>query len=147
MRIAFPREPAVYPVAASQSSKPSAIEPNKGSTSALAWAFGRRECSIGTSEKIGFVAGWRLPDAITINEACSSKGSNGVGRLKGARALCAEWQSKLDYAARPVRDAPRGWKSGGSCGARSCNLPARAEGEKRLRSATKKPYAAMQRVA
>src|SRR4051794_32074812 len=51
MRIAFLREPAVYPVAASQSSKPSAIEPNKGSTSALAWAFGRRECSIGTSEK------------------------------------------------------------------------------------------------
>ena len=49
----------------------------------------------------------------------------------------SRWNS--DYAARDERGEPRGRKSDAGPGATSPVLPARAEGEKRFRSATRNP--------
>src|SRR5437764_9168948 len=64
-------------------------------------------------------------------------GNEEVGPGGSARARYEESQWKWDYAALPGRGEPRGLKWSGRFGAHSCNLPARAEGEKRLRSATR----------
>src|SRR3954447_13611581 len=52
-----------------------------------------------------------------------------VGPGGSARPGYEESQWKWDYAALPGRGEPRGLKSSGKCGARSCNLPERAEGK------------------
>src|SRR5215210_1496086 len=57
------------------------------------------------------------------------------------------WQSNSDHAARGERGDPRGPKSGVGLRLTNPSFPARAEGEKRLRSATRNPYDAMQSVA
>ena len=51
------------------------------------------------------------------------------------RNVAIEW----DYAVRDGRGEPRGRKSGGGSGADNPTWPARIEGEKRLRSATRNP--------
>ena len=57
------------------------------------------------------------------------------------------WQSNSDYAARGECGDPRGRKSGAGLRLTNPSFPARAEGEKRLRSATRNPYEEMQSVA
>ena len=74
-----------------------------------------------------------------INEEHNRKGNRGAGREGSERYECGVWPVNEDYAAQPVRGEPRGSKPAGIRGARSCSLAARAEGEKRLRSATRKP--------
>jgi hypothetical protein len=61
------------------------------------------------------------------------------------RSVTLQWSA--DYVARGERDDPRGRKSDGGLGATNRRWPARAEGEKRFRSATRNPYAAIQSVA
>jgi len=53
------------------------------------------------------------------------------------RYVASRWSA--DYAAPPGRVDPRGRKSGAGSGAENPRLPARAEGEKRFRSATRNP--------
>ena len=67
------------------------------------------------------------------------KGSEAVGAVTGAPERGARSQSSEDYAARGGRGDPRGRKSGGNSGADSPTWPARTEGEKRFRSATRNP--------
>ena len=68
-------------------------------------------------------------------------GHNKAGSTEAAlpalwRPGCAEWQSNAGYG---VVLAPRGFQSGGTSGRASWSCPARDEGEKRLRSAIRKP--------
>ena len=49
------------------------------------------------------------------------------------------WRWSVGYDAQRVRGEPRGWNSDGSFAVRSSSRSARAEGEKRLLSATRKP--------
>jgi len=49
------------------------------------------------------------------------------------------WRWTSDYAARDGRGDPRGRKSETGLGATNPRWPARAEGEKRFRSATRNP--------
>src|SRR5580700_6315782 len=74
-------------------------------------------------------------------------GSEAVAEATGARSRCGAWRRSGDYVARDERGDPRGRKSGGSSGADSPTWPARAEGEKRFRSAIRNPYAAIHKVA
>ena len=60
---------------------------------------------------------------------------------------CATSRSSRDYAVRGGPGDPRGRKSGAGPEAANPRLPAWAEGEKRFRSATRNPYAAMHSVA
>jgi hypothetical protein len=55
------------------------------------------------------------------------------------RWFVARWRSTEDYAAGGVPGEPRGRNCGGTSGMGKTNRPARAEGEKRLRSATRNP--------
>ena len=73
--------------------------------------------------------------------------SERVARAGSGQFSSAAWRSNSDYAARGERDDPRGRKSGGGSGADNPTWPMRAEGEKRVRSATRNPYAAMHSVA
>src|SRR5687768_2729503 len=61
----------------------------------------------------------------------------------GSAAVGQGWpsasQSNSDYAARGERGDPRGRNSGAVLQLTNASFPARAEGEKRLRSATRKP--------
>src|SRR5947209_7153480 len=66
-------------------------------------------------------------------------GNEVVAASVDARSLCGEWRSSSDYAVRGERGEPRGRKFGGGSGADSPTWPARAEGEKRFRSATRNP--------
>jgi hypothetical protein len=68
-----------------------------------------------------------------------SRGSEAVASAIGALIRCVASRWSGDYVARPVRGDPRGRKFG--VGPRAANLrrPARAEGEKRFRSATRNP--------
>jgi hypothetical protein len=67
------------------------------------------------------------------------RGSEAIAAATGAPERCVASRSSRDYVARGVRGDPRGRKSG--AGPRAANLrwPARAEGEKRFRSATRNP--------
>ena len=69
----------------------------------------------------------------------------------GPGAVGQSWssasRSSWDYAARDEFGDPRGRKSGVGWQLVNASFPARAEGEKRLLSATRNPYAAMQSVA
>src|ERR1017187_10142849 len=74
-----------------------------------------------------------------IKVSRSRKGNREADEEVSVRCGFESWQWRRDYAARLERAAPRGWKWAGSGAARNPSLPARAEGEKRLRSATRKP--------
>ena len=65
-----------------------------------------------------------------------SKGGAGEGTAR-AEFGWSRWSG--DYDVRRVCGEPRGLNSGGSFAVRSSSRPARAEGEKRLLSATRKP--------
>ena len=67
------------------------------------------------------------------------KDSEGVAREGAEQSsfLALRWSS--GYAARGERGDPRGRKPGGGCGVDNPTWPARAEGEKRFRSATRNP--------
>jgi hypothetical protein len=75
------------------------------------------------------------------------KDSEATARAVGGRGQCVRWRWTMDYASRGERGDPRGRKSGGGSGADSPTWPARAEGEKRFRSAIRNPYAAIHKVA
>jgi hypothetical protein len=79
-----------------------------------------------------------------IDEGHNITGNTEADRPALGRPGFAGWQSNAGY---DVALAPRGFQSGGTSGRASWSCPARAEGEKRLRSAIRKPYAAMQSVA
>src|ERR1035441_10721199 len=83
-----------------------------------------------------------------ISPACwrHKRDSEATVRVTGGRGQSATWRSSGDYAVRGGRGDPRGRKSGGSSGADSPTWPARAEGEKRVRSAIRNPYAATHKV-
>jgi len=80
-------------------------------------------------------------------EMIRSRGSEAIAAVTDAPERSATSQSNADYVARDERGDPRGQKSGAGPGAANPRCPARAEGEKRFRSPTKNPYAAIQRVA
>jgi hypothetical protein len=80
------------------------------------------------------------------SEGTRKRGSEITAALTDAPDRSVTSQSSADYVARGERGDPRGRKSDGDLGATNRRWPARAEGEKRLRSATRNPYAAMQSV-
>jgi hypothetical protein len=67
------------------------------------------------------------------------RGSDAIAAVTGVREP-GEWlRSSADYVARDVLGDPRGRKPGAGRGASNPRWPARAEGEKRFRSATRNP--------
>jgi hypothetical protein len=72
-------------------------------------------------------------------ETTRKKGSKAVAAASGAPERCVASRASADYAARGVCGDPRGRKSGAGPGATNLRWPARAEGEKRFRSATRNP--------
>ena len=76
----------------------------------------------------------------TLSPAMTRKrGSEVIAVVAGVRAR-GEWlRSSADYVARDVFGDPRGRKPGAGPGATNPRWPARAEGEKRFRSATRNP--------
>ncbi len=82
-----------------------------------------------------------------INAMRRKKDSEEAAESGSRQSVCVGWRWSVDYAVRTREGRPRGRKSCGSAGADNSSWPVRAEGEKRLLSATRNPYAAMQRVA
>ena len=82
-----------------------------------------------------------------IKRARRKKGKRRAGVTGSGRSGGAAWRSSAGYAARPVWGAPRGRNGADLAGRGIRNWPALAEGEKRLLSPTRNPYAAMQSVA
>src|SRR5450759_4971465 len=76
----------------------------------------------------------------------NTKGSTEAAALGIGRSGYAASRSNGDYAVGREPFAPRGRKWGGIGAARSPRWPTWAEGEKRLLSAIKKPYAAIHNV-
>jgi hypothetical protein len=74
-----------------------------------------------------------------IKRECHKKGNLRVGGAELERWFDGVWQSTRDYAAPSVPGEPRGRSWGGILEAGRSTSPARAEGEKRLRSATRNP--------
>ena len=67
------------------------------------------------------------------------RGSEAIAAVTGVRER-GEWLlSSVDYVVRDVLGDPRGRKSGAGPGATNPRWPARAEGEKRFRSAIRNP--------
>jgi len=65
--------------------------------------------------------------------------SEATAAATSAPERCEVSQLSADYVARDVRGDPRGRKSGAGMEAMNPRRPARAEGEKRFRSATRNP--------
>ncbi len=75
----------------------------------------------------------------TLSPAMNRKrGSEAIDAVTGVRERSEALQSSTDYVARDVLGDPRGRKSGAGMAANP-RWPARAEGEKRFRSATRNP--------
>ena len=72
-------------------------------------------------------------------EEIRRRGSEATAAISGAPEPGEWWQSIVGYVARGVRGDPRGRKSGAGSAVTNRRSPARAEGEKRLRSATRNP--------
>lgn len=90
---------------------------------------------------------WTWTRKISLPGSRRRRGSEIAAQEVGGRGQSATWRSSADYAVRDGRGDPRGRKSGGGSGADSPTWPARAEGEKRFRSAIRNPYAAIHKVA
>ena len=90
---------------------------------------------------------WMSMPRISRSPCIRRRDSEAAARAVGGRGNPQAWRSSADYAVRDERGDPRGRKSGGGSGADSPTWPARAEGEKRFRSATRNPYAAIHKVA
>jgi hypothetical protein len=76
----------------------------------------------------------------TLNsEGARKRGSEVTAALTDAPERSVKSQSSADYVARGERGDPRGRKSGGGLETTNLRWPARAEGEKRFRSATRNP--------
>jgi hypothetical protein len=73
------------------------------------------------------------------SEGTRKKGSEVTGVLTAAPERSVTSQSSTDYVVRGERGDPRGRKSGVGLGTTNLTWPARAEGEKRFRSATRNP--------
>jgi hypothetical protein len=78
-------------------------------------------------------------DAEIMSSAIHKKDTEEVARVAVEQGSFSRLQWNSDYAARGERGDPRGRKSGAGPGATNPRWPARAEGEKRLRSATRNP--------
>jgi hypothetical protein len=88
----------------------------------------------------GRPAWMKLISILTISlEETRSRDNAAIAATTGAPEEFAESRSSADYAARGVRGEPRGRKSRAGPGTTSPAFPARAEGEKRLLSATRNP--------
>jgi hypothetical protein len=74
-----------------------------------------------------------------IPRAIHRRDIEAVARAVAGQGWLSRSQSNSDYAARGERGDPRGRKSGAGLSLRNPSFPARAEGEKRLRSATRNP--------
>jgi hypothetical protein len=74
-----------------------------------------------------------------IPSAIHKKDIEGVAGAGVGQGSFSGLQSNWDYAARGERGDPRGRKSGAGPAATNLRWPARAEGEKRFRSATRNP--------
>src|SRR5580658_6657706 len=74
-----------------------------------------------------------------IRSAIRKTGTEAVAAAVDAPERYAASRWSVDYAALGVRGEPRGRKSGAGPGATNPSWPARAEGEKRFRSATRNP--------
>jgi hypothetical protein len=72
-------------------------------------------------------------------EITRKRGNEATASIIGAPERSESWRSNADYVARGVRGDPRGRKSGAGLGVANPRWPARAEGEKRFRSATRNP--------
>jgi hypothetical protein len=100
-----------------------------------AWAHG-----IQSHDPNGRPALMKLISILTLNsEGTRKRGIEATAALSDAPACSLASQSSADYVAPDERGDPRGRNSG--VGLRTANLrwPARAEGEKRFRSATRNP--------
>jgi hypothetical protein len=77
---------------------------------------------------------------LTLNaEGTRKRGSEATVALSDAPACSVTSQSSADYVARDERGDPRGRNDGVGLGTANLRWPARAEGEKRFRSATRNP--------
>ena len=74
-----------------------------------------------------------------IPETTRNTDSAAVASATDAPERCAAWRSSVGYAAPGGPGDPRGRKSAAGLEATNPRLPARAEGEKRFRSATRNP--------
>jgi hypothetical protein len=74
-----------------------------------------------------------------INVELHKKGNWKVVEEGPGRRIVGAWQSTRDYAVRGERGDPRGRNWDGILGMDSPSRPARAEGEKRFRSAIRNP--------
>src|SRR6266849_2766886 len=81
-----------------------------------------------------------------LNNDDNTPGSMEAAAPGIGRSGCAKWRSNAGYAVGRESFAPRGRKLAGIQAARSPRWPTWAEGEKRLLSAIKKPYAAMHKL-
>lgn len=73
------------------------------------------------------------------SEGTRKRGSEVTAALTDVPERSVASQSSADYVARDERGDPRGRKSGVGLGTTNLRWPARAEGEKRFRSATRNP--------
>src|SRR5437660_8355984 len=74
-----------------------------------------------------------------IPTAIHKKDIEGVGQVAVGQGSFSTSRSNSDYAALGERGDPRGGNFGAGPGATNPRWPMRAEGEKRLRSATRNP--------
>jgi len=84
---------------------------------------------------------------ISLSPSLRRRDSGTTVGAVGGRGQSVTWRLRMDYASPGGRGDPCGRKSGGGSGADSPTWPARAEGEKRFRSAIRNPYAAIHKVA
>ena len=88
----------------------------------------------------GKLASMKSISTPTLSPAMIRKrGSEAIAAVTGVRERGESLRSSTDYVARDVLGDPRGRKSGAGPGATNPRWPARAEGEKRFRSATRNP--------
>ena len=72
-------------------------------------------------------------------EITRKMGNEATAAITGALERSESWRSNADYVAPGVRGDPRGRKPGAGLRVANPRWPARAEGEKRFRSATRNP--------
>src|SRR5712691_1131682 len=109
------------------------------------WSGGRstREYSTENTQSMQFSSIWSCCPCnyyyCVISGELHKKDNWRVVEAEPGRWFVGAWQSTRDYAARGEPGDPRGRNRVGISGMDSPSRPARAEGEKRFRSATRNP--------
>jgi hypothetical protein len=116
------------------------------SSAQLAWSTAGRSRSgspltANTRPRHHIPAQWdtNLAARVLSGAKLHNRGNEAIAAVTGAPGSFATSRSSTDYAARGAPGDPRGRKSGAGPGVANPRWPARAEGEKRFRSATRNP--------